>query len=125
MSEVFKKIQFGVGQKGGCKRVIHSVHVQHDIETRVMQRENVGVISVDIKNAFNSRQRSSIADILYSVPECAPLYSLFYWAHRSPSPLFIYDHTLVSSYSTPYFSSYAPALVEVLQSCEGVRQGST
>ncbi len=47
-------------------------------------------MSLDIKNAFNTRSRVKIAESLFRTPCTHPIWNLFHWAYCDPSHLNLY-----------------------------------
>ena len=65
-------------------------------------------VSMDLSNAFNSRDRSQILEALYKEEKLAPLWRLANWSYGSSSPLLLMDHGKV---------------IFELVSSQGVKQG--
>jgi hypothetical protein len=47
-------------------------------------------MSLDIKNAFNTRSRVKMAESLFRTPRTHPIWNLFHWAYCDPSHLNLY-----------------------------------
>ena len=54
-------------------------------------------LALDIKNAFNSRDRSSIAEIIFANPRLQPIHHLFDLLYSSPSHLFLSNGDVILS----------------------------
>jgi hypothetical protein len=80
--------QYGVGRPGGSERALHAIRSALDL-----RGPDSVVLTLDIKNAFNSRRRSEIAQALFAEREASPAWRLFHWAYRSATPLLIYDRS--------------------------------
>src|SRR5690606_20630543 len=65
-------------------------------------------MSCDIKNAFNTRNRDKILEILYQHQELNGLWLITDWAYRAPTDLLLVNRG---------------KLVKIIQSTQGVRQG--
>jgi len=94
-------IQFGLAP-GGSESAVHVLQSALDLHPEWV------LLSTDITNAFNSRNRSQILSTLFDTPTLSPLWRLAQWAYGSPSDLLLMDHGRVAA---NYISS------------EGVRQG--
>ncbi len=66
-------------------------------------------MSLDIKNAFNTRSRVKMAESLFKTPCTHPIWNLFYWAYCDTSHLNLYHQN----------GEYKGTIL----SQEGVRQG--
>ena len=66
------------------------------------------LLSVDIENAFNSRNRSQILQEVYSNVKLQRIWNFVDWAYGQPSPLWIKDNGVI---------------IETFPSSQGVRQG--
>ena len=102
-SPVFKQLQYAVGTPGGSHVSVHLLQMALEL-----YGNDAAVLSLDVKNAFNTRKRSSIAHALYVRKDLAKCFRLFNWAYGEASPL-IFDNDLLGL--APLFSQ------------EGVRQG--
>ena len=106
IGEYLRPHQLGYGTKGGCEAAVHSVRqlVDHSSERLVF-------IKLDIKNAFNSIQRSHI---LHEVSTNMPnLYKFFYSAYSKASALFFDTHIIESKTGVQQGDPGAPALFSV------------
>jgi hypothetical protein len=104
LPEIFPSIQLGVGVPGGPE--VAAGVLKGGIE--FVDPQSI-IIGVDVSNAFNTRRRSEIAQILFDNPLSAPAYRLFHWAYSQVSDLVVLSP-----------AAEAPVM---LQSAEGVRQG--
>ncbi len=100
-SQTFKNFQFACGIPGGSQVAIHTIQAALELHG-----EDAIVVSLDLRNAFNSRNRAHIARALYGRPDMRACYRFFDWSYGSSSPLFLDSDAL-----------------ELLYSEEGVRQG--
>ena len=66
------------------------------------------VMACDLKNAFNTRNRSQILETLYQHKELSGLWTFANWAYRSPSDLLVVDRGTIK---------------KTISSAQGVRQG--
>lgn len=80
------------------------------LRTALLEHPNWCVMACDIKNAFNSRNRSDVLNILYQHQELGAVWKIADWAYRQPTDLLIVDKGM---------------LVETLKSTQGVKQGDT
>jgi hypothetical protein len=103
LSSFFTSIQLGL-HRAGAERYIH--RLQAFIE---LVSNDVVVFSVDFENAFQTRSRAKIAEVLYAQPKCAPIWRLFDLAYSAPSHLNLYARD----------GTYQGTIL----SQEGVRQG--
>ena len=68
---VFPRIQYGLGVRGGTQVAFHLIQ-------RAIEADDQSVcIKFDVKNAFNSRRRSSIGKAILDTPELHPIWPLF------------------------------------------------
>ena len=79
-------IQLGLGGKGSGADVAVQI-VQSAIECR----PDTAVLSLDIRNAFNTRRRSDVARILYDHRDLSPIWPLFKAMYDRPITSFLYD----------------------------------
>ena len=86
LPDIFEPIQLGVGARGGSERAVHLV--QTALET--MGDETV-LLKTDIRNAFNSRRRDQMLEILFEHPELAPIWRMAYWAYKDSSSLLVFE----------------------------------
>lgn len=80
------------------------------LRTSLMEHTNWCVMACDIKNAFNSRNRSDILRILYQHQELSSLWKIANWAYRRPTDLLLVDKG---------------KLIGTIKSTQGVKQGDT
>jgi NAD(P)H-dependent FMN reductase len=102
-ASLFEPIQLGVGVEGGPERASLLIRTKLD-----SCGDKGCIVSCDFKNAFNSRDRSTIAKAVYNHGDVAPIWNIFDWAYRSPSQLVVVQGGKV-------VASFA--------SSDGVRQG--
>ena len=100
---MFGQLQLGCGVRGGAETAVHVV--------QSMLEGKVGwiALSEDLRNAFNERARDKVLSSLYETPALAPMWRLADWAYRNSSPLVMRNKE--------------GALLELLESSNGVRQG--
>ena len=79
-------IQLGLGGKGSGADVAVQI-VQSALECR----PDTVVLSLDIRNAFNTRRRSDIARTLYDHRDMSPMWPLFQAMYDRPIPSYLYD----------------------------------
>ena len=103
---IFASIQKGVGCSGGSDRAVHTVQLSLELLKRSC---DAVVMSVDIRNAFNSIDRGAVARAIIRSPHAHVLWQFFQWSYSDPSDLLIYDAS--------------GNLVTSLQSVQGVKQG--
>ena len=72
------KHQYGL-REGGAESIVHAA--------RKSTEENMCIISLDCKNAFGSVCRSAMSKSLYSHPQLAPMFRLFYSSYGTPFSL--------------------------------------
>ena len=89
MSTLFPTIQLGCGIKNGVESALHRTQVA--LEAGGHGSDTV-VLSLDFRNAFNERQRSTIAKALYAAPVTSRLWRFFMLCYgERASHLGIYD----------------------------------
>ena len=103
LSKLFPRIQLGL-HRAGTERYIH--RLQAFLEK---QQNDCVVMSLDIKNAFNTRSRVKMAESLFKTRCTHPIWNLFHWAYCDPSHLNLYHQN----------GEYKGTIL----SQEGVRQG--
>ena len=69
LAPLFSPHQYGVMVKSGCERVVH--------ELRERYIEGCNILSIDLKNAFNSPSRDEIAKAVFAFSSLRPFYRLF------------------------------------------------
>jgi ribonuclease HI len=103
---LFPKIQFACGVPNGMETAIHRTQI-------ALERGGPGsdtiVLSLDARNAFNERQRTTMAEALFKIPETSRLWRAFmtFYGNR---------HSHLGVYSRG-------ELVRHFMSSEGVKQG--
>ena len=103
LSKFFPRIQLGL-HRAGSERYIH--RLQAFLEK---QQHDCVIMSLDIKNAFNTRSRVKMAESLFNTPSTHHIWHLFHWAYCDPSHLNLYHQN----------GEYKGTIL----SQEGVRQG--
>ena len=96
--------QLGVAVPGGAEIGAHQLQLLLEDPDR-----DFACLSLDISNAFNSRNRNIMLERLYACPLLEPLFLIADWAYSASSPLWIRDN------SGP--------LIHTLRSSNGSRQG--
>lgn len=96
--------QFGICVPGGATTAVRLIDC-------ILQTPHpqAAAITVDIKNAFNSRHRRDLLGALYECPDLAQLYRISNWAYSTESDLYIKDKT--------------GKIFRTIKSSDGVRQG--
>ena len=121
LEKLFTPIQHGVMLKGGCEQVVHKLHA--------LYKEEYAILSIDLKNAFNSPSRDDIARSVFAFHTLKPFHKFFHAEYAEPSEMLFYgsdDDQLFgtvsstagvrqgSSLSTLYFCSFLQPLLETL-----------
>ena len=99
---LFAPYQFGVMVKSGCEHIIHKLNKRHE--------NGCAILTIDLKNAFNSPSRDEIAKAVFAFHGLRGFYRLFNAEYRNPSELL-------------YYGSEG-RLNSIIKSAAGVRQGS-
>ena len=99
---IFSPWQYGVIAKAGCERIIHQLTKHY--------QDGCAILSVDLRNAFNSPSRDEIAKALFAFASLRPFQRLFAAEYCNPSELLYYGRN--------------GELKAILKSSAGVRQGS-
>ena len=99
---LFAPYQYGVMMKSGCEKVIHELTDLH--------RLGHAILSVDLRNAFNSPSRDDISRCVFGFSTLRPFRRMFTAEYADPSELLFYG-------ADGKFAG-------VVQSSSGVRQGS-
>jgi len=97
--------QFGVGTPGGVEPIVHTL--EHALMRDDDDAEDVSVIKLDLKNAFNSASRARIAHA--TLQNSPHLVSCFEWSY--------------GSHSKVVFRDAQTGAVHLINSAAGVRQG--
>ena len=97
-------VQLGVGTPGGVEPLVHHLH-QEMLRMEDDAEPDRHAYCLDMTNAFNATSRTVIANAVHKYAQ--NYYRLARWAYNQRSPLVV----------------RTPEGVEVLWSCEGVRQG--
>src|ERR1700759_1534396 len=66
------------------------------------------LLKTDIRNAFNSRRRDQMLEILFEHPELAPIWRMAYWAYKDSSSLLVFENGKYKA---------------TIESAQGVKQG--
>ena len=106
LPRVFDSIQKGVGVSGGADRAIHAAQLSLELLRATCDPV---VLSIYIKNAFNSIDRAAVARALLNQPLLHPLWRFFAWSYASPSALMVFD--------------IDGSLAATIDSVQGVKQG--
>ena len=104
LQPLFTPIQQGVLWKAGCERIIHTLNERY--------RTGACILSIDLKNAFNSPSRENIAKHIFGLSTLRPFQRFFHAEYAEPSELLFYGTT-------------TNGLAGIVKSTNGVRQGST
>ena len=99
---LFSPHQFGVMIKSGCEKVVQELDERY--------AEGCAILSIDLKNAFNSPSRDEIARAVFGFHSLRPFLRLFNAEYGSPSELLYYGKD--------------GRLCNTVMSAAGVRQGS-
>ena len=86
-------IQLGCGTPGGVQTALHQLQAALQ-SGRSMSHL---LLAIDLENAFNSRDRSRIAELLYSNPKWAPVQRLFNFIYKTTSDLHLPDGSIYKS----------------------------
>lgn len=98
----FEPHQLGFGIKGGCEAAVHAVR------TFVGKNINEVLLKVDVKNAFNSVNRSAI---LNEIQKCTPkMYRYLLQCYGTPSKLLFRDNLLSSEVGCQQGDPLGPAI---------------
>ena len=106
IGEYLRPHQLGYGTRGGCEAAVHSVRqlVDHS-------KERLVFIKLDIKNAFNSIQRSHVLrEVSTNMPS---VYKFFHSAYSRASALFFDSYIIESMTGVQQGDPGAPALFSV------------
>ena len=82
LSDHFLPLQYGVGVPNGCETVVHTIQqaLTHPTSPHF-------VLSIDMKNAFNSVPRPVILAELFKHPQFSPLFHLAHFMYFERTPL--------------------------------------
>lgn len=94
MAEYFPPCQFGVGVKAGAEKIVHSI--RHFLSK--VDEENF-LMSLDVKNAFNTISRKHVLEALYGKEQFSSIWKLVDFCYSSPSSLFLANGEKLSSTS--------------------------
>lgn len=103
LKDLFQPYQLGFGSPGGCEAAVHAVRtfLSHDNEADVL-------LKVDVKNAFNCIDRSSLLnEASFHIPEA---YKYIWQCYSSPSKLFYGNHQISSEVGVQQGDPLGPAL---------------
>ena len=101
-AKLFLPMQHGVMSQAGCETIVH------ELNRRYM--EGHAILSLDMKNAFNSPSRDDIAKAIFAFSALRPFQRLFVAEYGEPSELLFYGKN--------------GELFSKVESSAGVRQGS-
>ncbi len=87
LTKLFPRVQLGL-HRAGSERYIH--RLQAFLEK---QQNDCVVMSLDIKNAFNTKSFLKMAQSLFKTPCTHSIWNLFHWAYCDPSHLNLYNQT--------------------------------
>jgi hypothetical protein len=108
-ASAFPTIQLGVGKPGGVEKAIHLLRAA----TESYGNESI-LISTDIQNAYNTRDRRKIMEAVYARPEARAIWKLLHWEMTTPTVVHFYAadgshaHQLLASQGVPQGSVIAP-----------------
>jgi hypothetical protein len=107
LRRLFEPLQLGAHSRAGTERAIHALQLRLEraFEDGVA---DIAAAKVDAINAYNTIDRFKVASSLISNELLAKLWSLFELQYARPGPLLVYQDG---------------ALIAVLESRQGVRQG--
>ena len=100
--KLFLPMQHGVMSRAGCETIVH------ELNRRYM--EGCAILSLDMKNAFNSPSRDEIAKAIFAFSALRPFQRLFVAEYGAASELLFYGKN--------------GELFSTVESSAGVRQGS-
>ena len=86
-------IQLGCGTPGGVQTVLHQLQAALQSGRSMFHL----LLAIDLENAFNSRDRSRIAELLYTDPKWAPIQRLFNFIYKTTSDLHLPDGSVYKS----------------------------
>lgn len=101
-SELLGSFQFAYGRPGAAESAVHA------IRSHLASSPLSIAIALDIRNAYAERSREAMLNEMTSDRRSAPLWPLFCFAHRAPTPLLVYKDG---------------ALFDVISQLQGVCQG--
>lgn len=90
--EYFEPLQLGVGTRGGCESIVHSVNSL--IKSRG-QDQDIVMVLVDLTNAFNNADRAEFLEQTYIHNRSS--YAWYRYCYETPSNLYFGDHLIHSS----------------------------
>ena len=103
LQPLFAPLQQGVLSKSGCEKIVHRLNS--------LYRDGSCILSVDVKNAFNSPSRPALAKAVYGLATLKPFQRFFHAEYATASELLYYGNQ--------------GHHVGTIPSTNGVRQGST
>ena len=120
LEPLFAPMQQGIMAKAGCEKIVHTLHERYC--------EGQSILSVDLKNAFNSPSRADIAKHVFGLSTLQPFQRFFLAEYAEASELLFYgsEGTLAgkvlseagvrqgSPLSTLYFCAYLQPILETL-----------
>ena len=102
LAPLFEPIQHGVLSRAGCEKIVHTLHNKYE--------KGQCILSLDLKNAFNTPSRIDIAKAVFAFSAMRPFQRLFHAEYSRESELLYYGTD--------------GQLAGVVPSTAGVRQGS-
>jgi len=107
--KIFPRYQYGCLIPGGVETVIHKVRATISGPVEHQCNEKVGVLWVDVENAFGKIARDKVLDTVAKLSALAPLRGLIAATYLKESPIVLKDRN--------------GDVTEVIPSSQGVRQG--
>jgi hypothetical protein len=89
MDKFFPSIQYGVRKPGGSESAAQLTLAE--LEVSRSKYPDTIALKVDVKNAFNTINRSKVWSALLDNSRTAPILRAFYWQYAEPSSLLIYE----------------------------------
>ncbi|WP_331035221.1 reverse transcriptase domain-containing protein [Lactovum miscens] len=91
-NDFFSPVQFGIGVQNGSEKVVHSVRQ----ELLNSQKENV-LLSIDVRNAFNTVNRKEVLQELFNNNDFAPLWKFAGFSYSDPAQLLLQTGHFIKS----------------------------
>ncbi|KAG7295586.1 hypothetical protein JYU34_021841 [Plutella xylostella] len=102
LSKKFEPIQLGFGTKGGCEAAVHAAR------TFITKGDFPVLLKVDVKNAFNSINRSALLTEIRS--HANPIYKYIWQCYSKPSKLSYKNHHILSATGCQQGDPLGPAI---------------
>ena len=102
LEPLFAPMQQGIMSKAGCERIVHTLHEKY--------LTGHSILSVDLKNAFNTPSRNDVAKHVFGIATLRPFQRYFAAEYSEQSQLLFYGSE--------------GKLVDTVSSSSGVKQGS-